>query len=145
MNNALEIIEAVDKFSGRRLKEKKAIEFLLSVAIEKGLLNLIEDIAFHSKFLWRLLSFVKSGRKFDEIDEESYKSRVTEQVNESVEKIRSLIFEILEKCSDVERKDFSDKFLKIDSASFENFLNLVHDFYWFKNWQIDKNEANEGA
>ncbi|MEN3037993.1 MAG: hypothetical protein ABDI07_02375 [Candidatus Kryptonium sp.] len=135
---ASEIIEAVDKFSKGGLKEKDSLEFLLTVAIKNDKMDLIYDIAFHSKFLWKILSFLKSGRKFDEIDEESYKGRITEQINQSIDKIRNSIFKILENCSDAEKQNFVDKFMKLDPESFENFMNIIHDFYWFKNWQIDK-------
>lgn len=138
------MVKAVDKFSGGKLKEKDSFEILLSVAIENNLMDLVDDLAFHSKFLWRVFNFLKSGRKiFGETsqqknDEELYKARLSSQINESVEKIRTLLLKIIEKCSEVEKQRFFDRFLKIDAESFENFMNLVHDFYWFKNWKIDE-------
>ncbi|CUS84966.1 hypothetical protein [Candidatus Kryptobacter tengchongensis] len=141
---ASEIIQAVDEFSGGRLREKNSLEVLLTIAVENNLMNLVDDIAFHSKFLWRVFNFLKSGRKIfgetadQKADEERYKARLTSQISESVERIRSLILKILERFPEVEKQRFFDKFLKIDAESFENFMNLVHDFYWFKNWRIDE-------
>ncbi len=137
MKTSIEIVDAVDKFSNGSLREKDSLEFLLRTAIENEMMSLIDDIAFHSKFLWRLLSFFQSGRKFEEIDEEVYKSRIFELINESVEKIRNLIFEIVSKAPQQERETFTSKFLEMNAESFGNFVNLVHDFYWLKNWKID--------
>ncbi|CUS86984.1 hypothetical protein JGI16_11031 [Candidatus Kryptonium thompsonii] len=127
----------VDKFSGGKLKEKDGFEFLLSIAIENNLMDLIDEIAFHSKFLWRVFSFLKSGRKFQEIDEEIYKGRIVAQINETVEKIRNLILRVIDASSEDEKRNFVQKFLGTDMEGFENFINLVHDFYWLKNWKID--------
>lgn len=137
MMRANEIVELVDKFSGGKLKEKDAFEFLLSVAIENNLMDLIDEIAFHSKFLWRVFSFLKSGRKFQEIDEEIYEGRIVAQISETVEKIRNLIFKVIDAGSEDEKRNFAQKFLGTDMEGFENFINLVHDFYWLKNWKID--------
>jgi hypothetical protein len=138
--DAEKIVEAVDSFSGGKLKEKESFEFLIKVAIENETMSLIDEIAFLSKFLWRLVSFLKSGRGFKEIDEQKYKGNLIAQVNESVERIRALILKLIDGCDDVEKENFVNKFLKVEAQSFENFLNLVHDFYWLKNWKID----NEG-
>lgn len=132
-----EIVELVDRFSGGRLKEKEALGFLLSVAMENNLMDLIEEIAFRSKFLWRMFSFLKSGRKFERVDEEIYKERIVAQISESVEKVRNLILKIIDTGSGDEKVSFEQKFLRIDMEGFENFINLVHDFYWLKNWKID--------
>jgi len=137
MMKANEIVELVDKFSGGKLKEKDGFEFLLSIAIENNLMDLIDEIAFHSKFLWRVFSFLKSGRKFQEIDEEIYKGRIVAQINETVEKIRNLILRDIDASSEDEKRNFVQKFLGTDMEGFENFINLVHDFYWLKNWIID--------
>ncbi len=137
MMKANEIVELVDKFSGGKLREKDAFEFLLSVAIENNLMDLIDEIAFHSKFLWRTFSFLKSGRKFEEVDEGIYRGRIVAQINETVEKVRSLILRIIDAGSEEGRRNFAEKFLGVETKSFENFINLVHDFYWLKNWKID--------
>ncbi|CUU04006.1 hypothetical protein JGI2_01073 [Candidatus Kryptobacter tengchongensis] len=44
---ASEIIQAVDEFSGGRLREKNSLEVLLTIAVENNLMNLVDDIAFH--------------------------------------------------------------------------------------------------
>ncbi len=137
MKTSIEIVDAIDKFSNGSLREKDSLEFLLRTAIENETMSLIDDVAFHSKFLWRLLSFFQSGRKFEEVDEEVYKSRIFELINESVEKIRNLILEIVSKAPQQERETFVSKFLEMNAQSFGNFVNLVHDFYWLKNWKID--------
>lgn len=137
MKTAIEIVNAVDKFSNGSLRERDSLEFLIRIAIENEMMNLIDDLAFHSKFLWRLLSFFQSGRKLERVDEEVYKARVFELINESVEKIRNLILEIVDKAPQKEREIFASKFLKMDAQSFGNFVNLVHDFYWLKNWTLD--------
>lgn len=137
MKRANEIVELVNKFSGGRLKEKEAFEFLLSIAIENDLMDLIDEIAFHSKFLWRVFSFLESGRKFEEIDEEVYKGRIVAQINETVEKIKNLILKVIDAGSEDEKRNFIQKFLRTDMEGFENFINLVNDFYWLKNWKID--------
>ncbi len=138
--DAEKIVEAVESFSGGKLKDKKSFEFLIKIAIENEMMPLIDDIAFHSKFLWRLISFLKSGRGFKEVDELEYKENLIAQMNDSVEKIRVLIFRLIDKCDEMEKENFVNRFLKVEAQSFENFLNLVHDFYWLKNWKID----NEG-
>ncbi len=137
MKTSIEIVDAIDKFSNGSLREKDSLEFLLRTAIENETMSLIDDVAFHSKFLWRLLSFFQSGRKFEEVDEEVYKSRIFELINESVEKIRNLILKIVSKAPQQERETFVSKFLEVNAQSFGNFVNLVHDFYWLKNWKID--------
>ncbi len=137
MKSSSEIIDALNKFSGGKLKERNVLELLIRVAIENDMMDLIDEVAFHSKFLWRLFSFLQSGRKINEVDEEIYKSRIFRQIMESSEKIRDMLFKIVDKTSQQERETFTDKFLKMDAQSFENFMNLVHDFYWLKNWKID--------
>lgn len=86
MKNAFEIIEAVDKFSNGKLREKNTLEFLLKVAIENDMMNLIDEVAFQSKFLWRVFSFFQSGRKFNEVNDDEFKGRILNQIKESVEK-----------------------------------------------------------
>lgn len=137
MKTSVEIVDAVDKFSNGALREKGSLEFLLRIAIENKIIDLIDDVAFHSKFLWRLLLFLQSGRKFEGVNEEVYASKIFELINESVEKIKNLILEIISKVPQRERETFISKFLKMDAESFGNFVNLVHDFYWLKNWKID--------
>ncbi len=137
MKSAFEIVEAVDKFSNGKLKEKNTLEFLLKIAIENDMLNLVDEMAFQSKFLWRVFSFFQSGRKFNEVNDDEFKSRILNQINESVEKIKTMLLSLIEKCSELERENFVGKFLRMDAESFGNFMNLVHDFYWLKNWKID--------
>ncbi|CUU02126.1 hypothetical protein JGI1_00429 [Candidatus Thermokryptus mobilis] len=138
--DAVKIVEEVDRFSGGKLKEKKSLEFLIGLAIENDMMSLIDEIAFHSKFLWRIISFLKSGRGFKDVDEQKHKENLINQMNEAVGKIQGLIFKLIERCDASERENFVSKFLKVEPQSFENFLNLVYDFYWLKNWKID----NEG-
>ncbi len=137
MKNAIEIVEAVDKFSNGKLREKKSLEFLIKVAMENEMMELIDELAFQSKFLWRVFSFFQSGREFDEVDNGEFKSRILSQIEESVEKIRTMLSSLIEKSSELERENFINKFLRMDAESFANFMNLVHDFYWLKNWEID--------
>jgi hypothetical protein len=144
VDKAEKFVEDVDVFSDGRLKEKEFVKMLIDVAIQTGRMEVIMDIAFYSKFLWKIFTIIKSGRRIEGTDEIEFKVKLTSQFSEVLEKIHTLIKILVRDFPEDRKGRFIERFLKTTPECFENTMNLIHDFYWVKNWEIEvrRNERN---
>jgi hypothetical protein len=105
------------------------------IAEKENRINLILDLAFFSKFTWKVLNLLKKNLP----QSEGY-DKLQDEFNNHLSKITELLKKILENQNQKDREFFQNKFYNGTPESFQNLLELIYDFTWIKNWCLENND-----
>ncbi len=96
---------------------------------------LIEEISFYAKFMTKAHDLMqrigREGEGYDKINAEFERSATT---------VQSRLKELIADMDDDLRHNIENTFLTLDQKSFTEFLGLLNDFTWLKNWMVDGKE-----
>jgi len=130
------LVNQLDEFSGHRIQNKDELSYLIEIAKLKSQQQLLNDIAFFSKFVWKVYGIMRRSGP----DSEGYEKLQTE-FKENFEKVSTLIKTLIEEESEELKQQFINKFFQMDQQTLENFLGLIYDLTWLKNWGIEHKTA----
>ncbi|HEY6951870.1 MAG TPA: hypothetical protein VI758_05650, partial [Bacteroidota bacterium] len=118
----------------RTLTFAREIGLLLDETKRQGLDDLFRDALFQAKFATKTREVMdrigRGGEGFDKLSAE---------FQASIEKTSALLKTIVKESPDETKQLFVDKFFALDQNSFSNFLTLLQDLSWLKNWELDGN------
>ncbi len=125
-------INEVNIFSKNRLQKIEDLEILAELSEKNNNQNVFNDIIFISKFMTNAFTIMKrigvAGDGYDKL--------ITEY-NKGMNDVKSKI-ELLINNLDSEKKDrFNKKYFQITQESMSNFVILLSDLTWVKNWKLE--------
>lgn len=128
-----DFVERLDSFSHHKLTHRDAFTMLIELGRHSNQQRRIEEIAFLSKFLSNTYGILKRSTS----ETEGYE-KLTREFQENLNKVTDELKKLIELAPEDTKENFSSTFLTMSTQSFENLLDLLHDFSWLKNWYIEK-------
>lgn len=126
------ILQKLDTLSKNKIGDRASVGVLIELAATQNVHQTLDDLSFQAKFSYRAYGIMKRiGKEGDGYN------KLSKEFNESVEKSKNLIRELLLSATDDERKEFDSRFLALSPAAFQNLLALLYDLSWYKNFLID--------
>jgi ribosomal protein S17E len=118
-------LEEFRSFSSKELKNEIDVFNLIEAIFKKDQYQLLEDIAFTSKYCVGLYKIL--GQSSTEITEE-YKKDITENFTETIKKIKELLNAIISEFNEFERESFKSRYFEMSQSSLNNLFSLINDF-----------------
>ena len=133
-----DFVALLDSYSGGKLKEKENLTILLQLAGEGKNQNIIGELAFKGKFLFRLFQTMQKENVDSEVFEK-LKAELSHGATELTDQIRILISTAPDAIAQV----FERHFFMLTPEAFRHLLALAHDLYYLKNWQLELEESEK--
>lgn len=109
---------------------------LLQIAGEHSKQELLDDLAFSSKFIIKSFELMqrigKDGNGYEKLSAE-----FTTQISKS----QTVLKQLLETADAVTRAHFAGMYLEMNTLTMQNLMQLYHDLHWYKNYQLDQRSA----
>lgn len=125
-------IEELQTHFGRMLAFPRDVGLLLDQAHAHGMDEVFRDVIFQAKFVTRTREIMdrigRGGEGFDKLSSE---------FQNSIEKSTTLTKTIVKESPEDIKQHFVKDFFGLDQASFGNFLKLLEDLSWVKNFELD--------
>ncbi len=131
-----ELLSKIQTTSGNTLQRAMDLGALLEISLQHNKKTILDDLAFHSKFLVKTFELMKRIGKEGDGYEKLYK-----EFSASLEKSRQMILQILENAPNDVKTLFSSQYLSLSTISMEQLMQLIHDISWYKNYLIDMRSA----
>ena len=126
------LLSELDKFSGGTIARRSDLGILLESGRLQAGRDLLDEVAFFSKFLHRTYGIMtRIGRNGEGYD------RLASEFSEAVAKTRDLVTSLISESPGDVRERFAGTYLALTQEGLENLLSLCHDLSWYKNWLID--------
>jgi hypothetical protein len=120
-----QFVEDLQAHFGRKLTFPREVGLLLEQATQQGLGEVFRDAIFQAKFVTRTREVMnrigKGGEGFDN----------------SIEKSSALLKTIVKESPEDIKQQVVKEFFGLDQESFGNFLKLLEDLSWVKNFELD--------
>jgi hypothetical protein len=124
----------LEEFSKRKLNNPLEITELLQMVHQSGLTHEFENLIFLAKFLVRTQEVMKQIGP----EAEGYE-KLSLEFNSSVQESMDMLKFIIGKVPEDTAREYSERFLTMNTDSFSRLMKLYADLSWIKNWQIDGN------
>jgi hypothetical protein len=127
-----QFIDDLQRYSNRKLVYPQEVGYLLDQATLRGLDQPLRDAIFHAKFAVKTKEIMgrigRDGEGFDKLSAE---------FENSIEKTSTLLKTIVKESPEEIKQHFIRDFFSLDQVSFGNFIKLLEDLGWVKNYEID--------
>jgi len=127
-----ELLSKIHETSGGTLQRSFDLGALLEVSLQHNTRAILDDLAFHAKFIVKTFELMKRIGKEGEGYDKLYK-----EFSASLEKSRQMILQILESAPNDVKALFTSQYLSLSTISMEQLMQLIHDLSWYKNYLID--------
>jgi hypothetical protein len=122
----------LEKFAGRKLSFPEEIGLLVEAANEGPGRKVLEEAAFHAKFVSKTFDLMKrvgpGAEGFDKLQAE---------LANTLRTTTALLQSLGSKFPDDARVEFEGRFLTPGEEQLTNLMQLVRDLAWVKNWMLD--------
>ncbi len=125
LNTTEKFLDEFKRFSIKVLKNEIDVYNLLESIFRINNFQLLEDLAFSSKYcvgLYHILSQNKTEVSDD------YKKEIEQSFSETVELIKSKLNEIIRHFPEFERESFKSRYFEMTHAGINNLISLINDF-----------------
>ncbi|MHB8906222.1 MAG: hypothetical protein ACYC6D_08875 [Melioribacteraceae bacterium] len=133
------ILQSVSELAENRLQRREDLELLIDTAIKQNKISLLKELSFHAKFSDGLLRVVQ---KKESIVDEAYFLKATEEYKNSIEKVRTVLEELLIHASDFIKLVLTEKYLQLSQVSLANLNSLCSDLSYLKLFFNDLRNIN---
>ncbi|MBU2583857.1 MAG: hypothetical protein KKH32_00840 [Bacteroidetes bacterium] len=124
--------EAADKFLddaanfiGKEFTNELDVEKIIESIYKMDSHQLLEDIAFTSKFSVGLVSILNNSST--EVSDE-YKANIQNDFEDAVKKLKELFSNSISNFTEAEKASFESRYFALTQSSFSKFMSLVEDF-----------------
>ncbi|MSP64858.1 MAG: hypothetical protein EXR24_01235 [Ignavibacteria bacterium] len=125
-------INEVNIFSKNRLQKIEDLEILTELSEKDNNQNVFNDIIFISKFMTNALTIMKrigvAGDGYDKL--------ITEY-NKGMNDVKTNIELIIKNLDSEIKERFNNNYFQITQESMSNFVILLSDLTWVKNWKLE--------
>lgn len=118
-------IDDVTNFIGKDLTNELDVAKIIESIYKMENQQLLEDIAFTSKFSMGLLSILSSSST--EVSDE-YKSNIQNDFEDAIKKLKVLFSNSISNFTEAEKSSFESRYFALTQSSFSKFMSLVEDF-----------------
>ena len=126
-------LSEVERFAQRKFFYHKEIATLIECAEINKVQNILEEIIFFAKFITKAHEILeRQGVSADETQ------KLSEEYSASLVKTTKLIQNLTRNASADIRETFERKFLSMTHESMENFISMLKELSWLKNYAVDK-------
>jgi hypothetical protein len=122
---ASELINSTIKYNGKELANELDVYKLVQTIFEMDQFQILEDLAFASKYSTGLFSVLRNNTV--EVTED-YKSSIQSDFSEAVDKVREILNKVISKFSEQEKISFETRYLTMSQNSFSKLYSLIEDF-----------------
>ena len=126
------LLDTLDSFSGGKLTRRNDLGTLLHLAELHHQRELLQNLSFLAKFVSKTYGIMERIGS----DGQGYDALATEFTS-NLEKARSQAQRLIGFGSSDLRKKFDTTYFAMTPEALNNFLALLYDLSWYKNWQID--------
>ena len=127
------LLDEVEKLAKRKFRYRKELGWLAEIAESGKNQGLFDEIVFLSKFATKSHGVLRrEGSPSDDT------AKLSREYTEAVQKVALRIQSLLAETTDDSRTDFTRLFFPLTIKSMDNFLDLLNELSWFKNYAIDK-------
>ncbi|MBI1937261.1 MAG: hypothetical protein HYS25_03980 [Ignavibacteriales bacterium] len=123
------IIEQVSQLAGNKLYCKDDLQRIIEHALAAGKLKILEELAFQAKFSQGLIKIIQ--KKETEFKDE-YFAAVQKEFSENIQKIHSLIRDLLSSASEFIKNIYEEKYFQLTHQSLNNLNDLCNDLGFLK-------------
>jgi hypothetical protein len=128
-NQLISFLEHTESLTDKKIKNFDDVSRLLEIIFKDGLENILETLAFNSKYLHGLFKIVQTN---DENISPDYFGKVTKEYSEYTQKVKDNLELILAGATDFYREIFREKYFTLTRESLENLNDLCNDFAQIK-------------
>ena len=126
------LLDTLESFSGGKLTRRNDLGTLIHLAELHHKREVLQSLCFLAKFVSKSYGIMnRIGR-----DGQGYGALAAEFTS-NLEKARSQAQQLIEFGSPGLRKEFGETYFAMTPEALSNFLALLYDLSWYKNWQID--------
>ena len=126
---AEKICNSVEDIAKGHLNNKEDLLRITEIALQNHKMELLEDLAFHAKFLQGLVNIIQNR---DNKIEEEYFAKVKSEMLQSIEKVQRLLSELLEFASDFLKTIYKEKYFQMSREAISNLNSLCSDLSYLK-------------
>ncbi len=131
IQDAIEFVDQVEKFSGSKLKRKAGLLRIYEEAQKNNNKNLFEDVTFTSKYIQGLLRIVTNNANNPEI---TNIEKIKKDFSANIEKVISQLKEIIADAEPEFKKYFEENYFELSQQGFNNLNELLYDLDWAKQY-----------
>jgi len=128
--NPRQFLNEVDNLSNSSLKRRDDLLSIFQITFENSLEDQLEQITFTAKFIWGLLSVLKSGKENPEIEN---LVNIKKDLAVNIGKVKEELNHIIEKDALLKFR-FEAEYFAMNQASFQSLNELLHDLEWTKKY-----------
>ena len=144
MNPSLElttddILLKVSELAKNRLQRREDLELLIDTAIKQNKISLLKELSFQAKFSDGLLRVIQ--KKENTVDE-AYFIKAAEEYKNSIEKVRTVLEDLLSNASEFIKSVLMGKYLQLTQVSLVNLNSLCSDLSYLKLFFNDLKNLN---
>lgn len=133
------ILIKVNELAENHLQRREDLELLIDSAVKQNKISLLKELSFQAKFSNGLLRVVQ--KKESTIDEAYFLKAVDEYKN-SIEKVRTVLEELLSNGSEFIKSVLTEKYLQLTQSSLANLNTLCSDLSYLKLFFNDLKNLN---
>lgn len=126
-----EFLDGVEKFTEKNLTQKSTISEIIKIINENSQFEKFNELVFTAKYANGLFRSMKLSQSNPQI---SNLEQIKKDFFDNLEKIRSLINDILSKENSVNSSDIKQKYLEIGETQLENLISLLDDLDQIKKY-----------
>lgn len=135
-----EFIDLLDTYAQDGLRERTHLGQLLQLAYDTSNTELVGEMAFHGKYLWKLYGTLR-GESPDSEHYEKLEQEFSRTIHEFHAKLSLLISRAPEDFQQMMKKHYLD----VSENALKNLLSIARDFYWLKNWELEMAQREKGG
>jgi hypothetical protein len=131
--STLQLLDSLEALSGNRLTRRNDLGLLIEVAAERRHEHMLEQLSFHAKFISKTHGIMsRIGKDTDGYD------KLLREFQAGLEKARGLLQGLLAETAPDIQHHYASTYLTMTAEGLQNFLALLHDLSWYKNWINDQ-------
>ncbi len=133
--DAKAFLDSVERFAGRPLSHRREIETLLSIAKNRSMREVFNDIVFMAKFITNASSVLRRQG-----GDSAETGKLAQELRESLEKSSALLRTLIKEEPQEVKSSFTSRYLTLTPEAMTSFLALLSDLAWVKNYTIDTHD-----
>ncbi len=133
------ILLKVSELAENRLQRREDLELLIDTAIKQNKISLLKELSFQAKFSDGLLRVIQ--KKENTVDE-AYFIKAAEEYKNSIEKVRTVLEDLLSNASEFIKSVLMGKYLQLTQVSLVNLNSLCSDLSYLKLFFNDLKNLN---
>lgn len=133
-------LEEFKQFYGKELKNEIDVFNLIEAIFRINNFQLLEDLAFASKFCVGLYNIL--GQNKTDVTED-YRKEITQNFSDTIQQIKAKLNDIINHFSDFERESFKTRYFEMSQAGMSNLFSLISDFSEIKLFLNQRKRAKE--